>query len=785
MSRVIELPLSGADDQTLEIDLAVLSEDPTELCEILDNESAIPTYWITIAVEYVKQNYFDQAVDILERGLQSPAVVASRSERMPFYSLLASIHLRRARESVAASREKHMVTAVQSLNEAQRIDPSAPINMINRAIWASLKDVTQSATVAKAFEDTLHTDPANLYAMFGRARLAYQKRNYRGALTTYQQIMAHRPDLLTPDPRIGIGLCFWQLKMKDDARLAWDRALELNAECVAAHGLLGQWYFDAAAAALNDRQVKYNYGLALKYANSAYKLSGQRDALSGIVLASYLFAKGDLDKSLAVSQRALGNTDMALTQNDAHFWIGRVHHQRNELDKATAAYQKARSVKEDAVLPLVALGQLQILQEDIVGAKLTFERIVEANSRCIEALVVLGTIYAQEAVAKGYKADRTIEFAKARKYIESALSYIEKSDTRVVDDSEMLLTQARILEVDNLSASLESLQKAADLMRDLGIQPSPQLYNNIGVLSQRKQLMNEARIMYDQAARSLTPEFEYLSPAISFNIARLEQDAGNIDLSKGKLQELLDSHPDYVDAALRLCYLDFESGDLSKANKSLKQLMASDSKNLEVRAFCTWFLGKTRKSSSLKNLNEDPEYRHLLQTLRHFDRHDTYSLTAFGNHHLRQAREIRPTGNHEKEKQRRAYERGVEWFDKCLSIDPKNAFAAQGIAIALAENRLFSKAVIVFNKVRETVKDVSIMYNLGHCLADLRQYARSIECYEAVIDQYRRTRDVSTWLCLGRVWFLRGKEEKNADFLRKSTEVTKRVSHPRKFICLY
>ena len=32
---------------------------------------------------------------------------------------------------------------------------------------------------------------------------------------------------MQPDPRIGIGQCFWHLKMKSDARAAWERALEL------------------------------------------------------------------------------------------------------------------------------------------------------------------------------------------------------------------------------------------------------------------------------------------------------------------------------------------------------------------------------------------------------------------------------------------------------------------------------------------------------------------------------------------------------------------------------
>jgi RNA polymerase-associated protein CTR9 len=48
--RVLEVPLAGQDDQTLEIDLEQLPDDPTELCEILENESAKREYWIRLAV---------------------------------------------------------------------------------------------------------------------------------------------------------------------------------------------------------------------------------------------------------------------------------------------------------------------------------------------------------------------------------------------------------------------------------------------------------------------------------------------------------------------------------------------------------------------------------------------------------------------------------------------------------------------------------------------------------------------------------------------------------------
>ncbi len=34
-----------------------------------------------------------------------------------------------------------------------------------------------------------------------------------------------------PDPRIGIGLCFWQMNQKPKAKAAWERALEVVRSC--------------------------------------------------------------------------------------------------------------------------------------------------------------------------------------------------------------------------------------------------------------------------------------------------------------------------------------------------------------------------------------------------------------------------------------------------------------------------------------------------------------------------------------------------------------------------
>jgi RNA polymerase-associated protein CTR9 len=56
------------------------------------------------------------------------------------------------------------------------------------------------------------------------ARLLFARRAHESALATYQKLLSLNPDM-SPDPRIGLGLCFWVLGDHERGRVAWERAL--------------------------------------------------------------------------------------------------------------------------------------------------------------------------------------------------------------------------------------------------------------------------------------------------------------------------------------------------------------------------------------------------------------------------------------------------------------------------------------------------------------------------------------------------------------------------------
>jgi len=59
-----------------------------------------------------------------------------------------------------------------------------------------------------------------------QARILYARRQHAQALKIFQEVLRYNPEC-KPDPRVGIGLCFWALDQKARAKAAWQRSLEV------------------------------------------------------------------------------------------------------------------------------------------------------------------------------------------------------------------------------------------------------------------------------------------------------------------------------------------------------------------------------------------------------------------------------------------------------------------------------------------------------------------------------------------------------------------------------
>lgn len=463
-----------------------------------------------------------------------------------------------------------------------------------------------------------------------------------------------------------------------------------------------------------------------------------------------------------LAKKAIEYTDIGTVASDGWYLLARKHHYAGEYERALLYYRKSNEGRfekprgaageERGFLPArLGIGQVQILMKDLGSAKFSFEKILTHYPKCIEAMTILGTLYAEEVFAvgaqsgvAGAKDEIGVVHKKAIQLLESVRNFWKDPKKNLRPDTSLLLTLAKLYEGDQQEKALQCLQQVQQLELEAISEDEsgeeqhlpPQLLNNIAVLQYHQGNHDVARELYQTALTTCAAlaqknaanvDTDALVTTLTYNLARLEEASGNVDEATKLYEGLLARHEDYVDANMRLTYIYLRKSPPDDGIKRVQKLMATDGANLEVRALYGWYLSRQKKKFPI-NVAEDQEMRHHKHSLLHYDKHDRYALTAMGNLYLIAAREMKRDSESDREKRRKMYEKAVEFFDKALLLDGKNAYAAQGVAIALVEDRRqYSQAVGIFTKLRETVKEGAVFLNLGHCLAGLEQWSRSIE----------------------------------------------------------
>ncbi|KAI5303241.1 hypothetical protein KEM56_007763 [Ascosphaera pollenicola] len=418
-------------------------------------------------------------------------------------------------------------------------------------------------------------------------------------------------------------------------------------------------------------------------------------------------------------------------------------------------------------------------------------------------MTLLGALYAEEvfeAQKNGSKEDKSAETKKAISLLESVRAVWKDEKRRITPDESVLLYLARLYETTAPEKSLQCLQQVED-MQIAQIPPTerpdikdatelknalrgtlaPQLLNNMACFAYQNRNYSQARSLFQIALGATQRDkddagedsIDALFTTISYNLGRTFEALQMPEEAKTVYNSLLEKHDDYTEANARLTYLALRESPTGEGPKKMAKLYEAEATNIEVRALFGWYLSKSKKRTT--NIAEDHEQRHYKHTLQGYDKHDRYALTGMGNIYLLAARDMRRESEQDKDKRRKMYEKAVEFFDKALQLDPKNAYAAQGVAIALVDDcKDYSAAVQVLSKVKDTIKDASVYLNLGHAFAELKQYTKSIENYETALSK-DRARDTQILACLGRVWLLKGMHEKSISTVNTALEYAQRA----------
>lgn len=216
----------------------------------------------------------------------------------------------------------------------------------------------------------------------------------------------------------------------------------------------------------------------------------------------------------------------------------------------------------------------------------------------------------------------------------------------------------------------------------------------------------------DDATKQKIAGFEL---TISYNLGRLCEDKADTEKAVEIYKKLVDGNPGYADAHLRLGAIEQAQGRVTDAIEHYKEVFDSNANNADA-----WTMIGQAQSS----MNEKICKRSFEKVLKDCDKNDLYTHVALGNYHSNTAREMK--GDDKRAARAEAYKLATGFFSQTLKRDPHNVYAANGIAITLAERGHINEAKAIFNQVRESaINNPSIWVNLAHVHVELGQFKQA------------------------------------------------------------
>lgn len=788
----LDIPLSNGEIVSINL-IEELPEDPHELITFLENEECPSKYWINVSQAYANLYRLDDAFLVVDKGLHHKGFNNELIDQLEKYSYWLSL------KYIAMGKDKsnHMNKLREYIESVIDVDGEHDIEYLSLKAIYELYNGREEESL-KYFEILLTNDETNCFAMMGKAHLLLNKANsYSLALKIYQQVLLLNP-LMKPDPRLGIGLCFWFLKDIKMAIKSWERCLELDPGNLSAKiYLLLANFHHAFNYSLSDDEFKANYKNCLQTLKLIHDATPDNPVVL-LVFVNYYFSKGNYDlvekicnKIIEDNAQSKPNKFQTNLLSQSSFWLGRVYFAKGDFNQSQRYFHESSRFDDDNVLSKLGFGQSQVARGSIQEAILTFENLIKLYPKNLEVNYCLGLLYSR------LKSKKKLEIAIAilEKYINlcnnRGLNALNSSneDVTLLNKEPIILNAYLILcklyENKDINQSLNYLNKAIESREQIGKNVPLEVYNNMGVFQFNKQNSELAiknfklaleNLQVEQITRSdKDPEaieilVKDLTTTLKYNLARsleVTQQQESINIYK----EILETCPNYFSAKLRLLFLDLVSTNES-TKQEIKQeiidLLEVNASNLEIRTFYSWFVKIFGKQVGLK---PDADTEHQKQTLVSYNSHDTYALVSLANIYCVMARELKNNDD----KAKKYYIRAIELFSKVISIDAKNVYAAQGLAVVFIENKQLDKGLDILRKIRDSLNDISIYLNLGHVLLELKQYSKAIETFEVALTRFTDGQDSNILTFLGKAWLLRGLSEKNLGYLNKALQFSQRA----------
>ena len=335
----IEIPTKDDPSEVIEIEFENLPS-ADDMQQVLSAESAQLGIWVTLAVEYYRQGKESEFVAILDRSRAEANLDYDRSEEDQMRQLdsLAAYYVQQANREKKSERKRELFTKATLLyTTADKIIMYDQNHLLGRAYFCLLEgDKMDQAD--QQFNFVLSQSTANIPSLLGKACIAFNKKEYKAALTYYKKALRTNPGC-PASVRLGMGHCFLKLGNTDKARLAFERALQLDENCVGA--LVG-----LAVLQLNE-QTPESIKSGVQKLSKAYTIDNGNPMVLNH-LANHFFFKKDYHKVQHLALHAFHNTENEAMRSESCYQLAGHFHVQGDYDQAFQYYYQVSRISSIA-----------------------------------------------------------------------------------------------------------------------------------------------------------------------------------------------------------------------------------------------------------------------------------------------------------------------------------------------------------------------------------------------------------------------------------------------------
>ncbi|XP_055342774.1 RNA polymerase-associated protein CTR9 homolog [Paramacrobiotus metropolitanus] len=541
------------------------------------------------------------------------------------------------------------------------------------------------------------TDRNSIVTTAERAVIAFKGRNYEQSLADLKKILAVNPRYCGAELRMAIGHCHTKLRSRNKALLAYQRALDLDNDCLGA--LVGIAY----CYLIEDDDDSLDK--AWHFISKAHHLDPSDSVVSELLNNGH--QEPDFFPSLLLFLRniAAGKHGVA----DMLFCTAKTLQGAKLLEKAARYYSLALEFGgTDYILPQCGLGQIYLEQNDVNKAIRCFETIY-AQYKHPSVMKILVGLYRKSKLPENER--------KAQDCLQTILDQSPDFDT--------LIQLAEIYESRDNELSLHYYKQALDVCQNRDKVPI-NMYVNLSALCTTMGNFTESEQYLILAKELLSGNFvEELSDCnaitmiLKFNEAVLYQRMGRLYDAACCYETALSSLLLEYDCYLQLGRIAVQEGNPEEAREWFNAASAIEPDKLSAQIFCaqTYLTEQNfvEAGALLDELFKNP-----------LSKTDTYFLLEYGNYYLALLQE---EGNVPKDRKVFA-EKAFALFRQVLVIDPSNVYAVNGLASVLSKTgfaRAASEMLAVV--VKDCPNTVDFLINMGHSYCEQREYLKAVESY--------------------------------------------------------